>query len=573
MLFNDLHFYFFPNNDVHPARRMRIQKAIDYGATWERAWCDNVTHVIVDKSMTISQLLKYIRVDDLPDRIVIVNEDYPADCIGFRTMLDPALPQFSVQGRTACNPAAKVHECQEQASPKLKTAARAVAQIVTPSQEERVNETFIGPNASPSLNECLPHLTQIADSFVQPDVPSTRELDEALAQAKNLSDLPLEDELDSRPSSKDGAAADPHIEGIKLLPTTKANGKMKTFQDKFQCMQKHTGKDGESPNLATIAILQQMADYYGQTGDEWRVRAYRKAISTLRTHPHKVCTKEEALALPNVGDRLATKIEEIVLTNRLRRLESAQAEPSDELLRKFTGVYGAGHIVASQWVRKGYKSLDELLEKGDLTANQRIGIEHYEDFQQRIPRQEVERHGDVVRKELQKHDPTFEVIIGGSYRRGSKDTGDIDCMITRPGSDLAYIRSVVVEKLVPSLFSKGFLTAELAATSRTEGSKWHGASCLPEVRVWRRIDFLFVPPDELGAALIYFTGNDIFNRSLRLLASKYGMRLNQRGLYKDVMRGEKRMKITDGTLLEGADEKRIFQILNVPWRPPEHRNC
>jgi DNA polymerase IV len=77
----------------------------------------------------------------------------------------------------------------------------------------------------------------------------------------------------------------------------------------------------------------------------------------------------------------------------------------------------------------------------------------------------------------------------------------------------------------------------------------------------------------MGAALIYFTGNDIFNRSLRLLASKKGMRLNQKGLFKDVMRGTERKKITDGELLEGRDERRIFEILGVPWRPPGHRIC
>jgi len=40
----------------------------------------------------------------------------------------------------------------------------------------------------------------------------------------------------------------------------------------------------------------------------------------------------------------------------------------------------------------------------------------------------------------------------------------------------------------------------------------------------------------MGVALLYFTGNDIFNRSMRLLTSKKGMRLNQHTLFKDVMR-------------------------------------
>jgi DNA polymerase lambda/DNA polymerase IV len=82
-----------------------------------------------------------------------------------------------------------------------------------------------------------------------------------------------------------------------------------------------------------------------------------------------------------------------------------------------------------------------------------------------------------------------------------------------------------------------------------------------------------VPESQYGAALVYFTGNDIFNRSMRLLASRKGMRLNQRGLYKEVMRGKNRVKVTEGELLEGRDEKRIFELLGVKWREPSERWC
>lgn len=73
--------------------------------------------------------------------------------------------------------------------------------------------------------------------------------------------------------------------------------------------------------------------------------------------------------------------------------------------------------------------------------------------------------------------------------------------------------------------------------------------------------------------MIYFTGNDIFNRSIRLLASRRKMRLNQRGLYKNVFRGSKREKLTEGELVEGKSEKRIFEILGVRWREPHERWC
>ncbi|KAF2486929.1 DNA polymerase beta-like protein [Neohortaea acidophila] len=572
-IFKSQRFYFFPNSDKHPARKLRIAKAIEFGATWESEFNESVTHIVADKSMDYGLLLKYLKKDALPPHIALVSENYPAECITFCRLLDPRQPQFKVRGYDLSAAAPPISSASSDRSLKLKPAPDSVRarQPETPVQDDRVPES--PPTVSTEDGEGEEDRNPSA-----PPIESTAEFDAALKQARDLRHVPLDMEEDSgsRPTSSDGPATDDERPPAGSELDRRKKGKAQNYQAKFQCMHKHTGSD-ENPNVGTIAILQQMAEYYNQVGDEWRTRAYRKAISTLRNHPTKVWTREEALALPQIGGRLASKIEEIAYTNRLRRLDNAKAEPQDQVLQTFMQVYGAGFAQASKWVNAGYTTLDELVEKAELTPNQRIGIDHYADFNSRIPRAEVEQHGNAVRKALHKIDPAFDVIVGGSYRRGAKDSGDIDCIITRPNTDLPHIRQVVLDQLVPKLFAKRFLMAELAATSRDDGSKWHGASCIAgsssSTGIWRRIDLLLVPSDELGAALIYFTGNDIFNRSLRLLASTKGMRLNQRGLYKDVIRGKGREKLSEGTLVEGRDEKRIFEVLGVPWRPPEHRIC
>ena len=202
-----------------------------------------------------------------------------------------------------------------------------------------------------------------------------------------------------------------------------------------------------------------------------------------------------------------------------------------------------------------------------------IGLAHYEDFLARVPRKEVELHGKVVRDLLSKVDAGIQITTGGSYRRGAADSGDIDFIITKPDASLETLRTIIISTVVPLLFSMNYLRAGLATTAKEGGSKWHGAACVPGSRTWRRVDFLLVPWDEMGAALIYFTGNDIFNRSIRLLASKKDMRLNQHGLWRDVIRGKNRKRITQGTLVEARSERRIFAALGVPYRPPEHRIC
>jgi DNA polymerase IV len=342
----------------------------------------------------------------------------------------------------------------------------------------------------------------------------------------------------------------------------------------FLCMESHNGASkGQNANAQTIEKLQEMATMYESRGDQWRTKAFREAIGRLRRHSQLIRTSQEARNI-GLGESVAAQVEEIVSTGRYKRLEYAQNDPRTQVLKLFKGVYGAGEATAYSWIAQGFRTLEGLRNKADLTPNQRIGLEHYDDFQQRIPRKEVEQHAAVVERALQAADPKLQLIVGGSYRRGSKDSGDIDCIITMEGADIVRIRTLMLDTVIPALTDQGFLKVALAAgrSSRDDTSKWHGASVLPGSERWRRIDFLFVPWEELGAALIYFTGNDLFNRSIRFLAGKKGMRLNQHGLCKHVMRGPKRQRINDGTLVESHDERRIFQILGVPYRAPEDRN-
>jgi len=66
----------------------------------------------------------------------------------------------------------------------------------------------------------------------------------------------------------------------------------------------------------------------------------------------------------------------------------------------------------------------------------------------------------------------------------------------------------------------------------------------------------------MPAAMIYFTGNDHYNRSLRLKARHMGYSLNQKCLSKSVIRDKKGEKMTEGTRVPGVKtEQDIFRIL------------
>lgn len=428
------------------------------------------------------------------------------------------------------------------------------------------------------------HIDDVGDCPASKSENGKENLEEMIAEAKKGHAEFLE-ELDESESGScsgsDSEGSDGEVVAIKrskkLHGLTRGQKVDKAGIEKaFQCYYKHTGEeDSAGPNAKVIQILSEMHSHYERMRDQWRSMAYKRAISTLRRQTVPIVYAKDAVKLPFIGARLALKIEEIALTNRLRQLQYALSDPDNKLLKLFTGVYGAGFVQAQQWIAAGYTSLEDLLAKATLTDNQRIGVERYTDFAQRIPREEVRQHGELVIAAAKKLDPNMQAEIMGSYRRGAPTCGDIDLILTKPGAEALEL-AAFLDDLAAALTRSGFLKATLASAPwrRGDGAKLHGASQLAAGLPWRRIDLLMVPWRERGAALVYFTGNDVFNRSLRLLAARKGYRLNQRGLYRDVLRGGGRGgRGTEGRLVEGESERRIFEVLGVPWRPPGERNC
>ena len=66
----------------------------------------------------------------------------------------------------------------------------------------------------------------------------------------------------------------------------------------------------------------------------------------------------------------------VATTGELQRLQNLDA--SDRTVELFMGVYGIGRSRALQFVMKGFRTLKDLLERGELNQSQRIGIELYD---------------------------------------------------------------------------------------------------------------------------------------------------------------------------------------------------
>ncbi|KAM7219168.1 hypothetical protein V8F06_005465 [Rhypophila decipiens] len=644
-IFRDLAFFYIPNNDISPARKLRIKRAQEYGARWVRD-LSGASHVVVDKNLTFKDIQKVLG-SAVDSSLVVVTEDYPIECVNFQTLLNPVQTRYRVPGCPLPAPSASAGPADviipsSQASDQslqVKGGSRARERVRslregTPLRSEdlspRKNTQQQSPRDAEAASGALSNNSQQGVSAMsisesparalstdqpQANRPTTShkdDLSEYINLMRQYKDLPLdneeeEDDLQSTADPRDDEIEDPssseeeRSKRRRSTRITRPTQKYISSQDRFACHKggtKSKSQDSTNPNSRTIEMLQQMCDYYTRINDHWRTTAYRKAITTLKKQTTKITCESQAYALPNIGGRLAQKIEEIVNTDRLKRLEYANDEPLDNVLELFLKIYDVGTSRANKWISQGFRTLDDLKERAALTTNQRVGIEHFDDLNTRIPREEVTLLGEYVKKEAKLIDPAVELLIGGSYRRGSDSSADIDFIVTKKDTVSSGELVPFLKELIEVLERKAFITATLAALHSSERSgkdgavsKWHGCCVLPsssssgmapnaaegknsEKRaIWRRIDFLLVPETEYGAALIYFTGNDIFNRSMRLLASKKGMRLNQRGLYRYVMRGKGRVKVTEGELVEGRDEKRIFEILGVQWREPSERWC
>ncbi|EXJ85006.1 hypothetical protein A1O3_05681 [Capronia epimyces CBS 606.96] len=558
-MFRGLTFFFVPNNDICQARRFRIHKAIQYGAAWANEWCNEVTHIIVCENLDVKEASKEFAYKEIPNHPSLVNVNWLIECLSRKIVCETHWNRFQVPGFES-GKAVMGQPSPKDSRPELGHRPRSDATRLRVAEEPaRRSERHHFAVPTPEEEEI---------ARLNEETRSEDELDNAIKDVRSIGSLPLDLSVDENAKSlSDESEID---QTLAILP---GDGKARKGNSRIMCMAKHDGSNDDNPNAQTIDKLLKMADYYAATGDQWRTRAYRQAVTALRKQTQVIRTKQEALALRGIGERIAEKIQEIVSTGRLQRLDNAQMDSRDKILRLFMGIYQVGYPTASRWIAEGHRTLEDLYQKVDLNRNQRIGIEHYDDFQQRIPRAEVAQHAAIVKKELEAADAGLQMIIGGSYRRGSADCGDIDILIFKKHAGLDHIRTLMMGTVIPRLTEQGFLKVALASSHHEDsGSKWHGASALQGSKVWRRIDLLFVPWAELGAALIYFTGNEYFNRSLRLHASRKQMRLNQHGLYADVMRGPGRERLADGRLLEGHDEKRIFEVLGVTYRPPEHRN-
>lgn len=364
-----------------------------------------------------------------------------------------------------------------------------------------------------------------------------------------------------------------------------------------------------------VAGLKEMVEIYGRSVDktekEWKALACGAVASFLER-----CTWSDDKLLrmtiadlkrdiPKCGDSLARYIVDLVQTGSCEKLDNLLADPFRCAGRRLTQVWGIGPKKAHELHRNfGVETVDDLrallAQTPDLIP-QRVqkALACYEDLLERIPRDETALIGSTIRQVAINRSRGRAVVAEtvGSFRRGKADCGDVDVLITWCGyKSRAVERATFLATIVETLEQDGFLTYNLTdceppahdsrqTTKRRRSDSDEDASHLgnddndeekpasymgicklehPRAK-HRRLDIKVYDEAQWPFAMLYFTGSDHFNRSMRHFAKKCGYSLSDRGL--------RPRNSSKNSGIPCRTERDIFFALGLEYRPPHTRGA
>ena len=303
-------------------------------------------------------------------------------------------------------------------------------------------------------------------------------------------------------------------------------------------------------NQKLITVFKELLQLRVRQGQQWKAKAYSKAVETLQSLDYNLESGAQAKNLKGFGASLCAKIDEILTTGTCQELEttlSSSDSEREQVLDLFCSVERVGQVTATRWYDLGYRKLEDI-PPGSLTTAQRIGIELRSDLQVRIPRVEIDTFERRLKQWLR--GTGIQFCIAGSYRRGAMDSGDIDVLVvTHEKYDV--MDEVLACKMFTHTLAKG-------------RKKYLGVGVIDTLH--RRIDIEVVTPEEYPFTLLYFTGSGKHNILMRehvSITSKGKWRLNEKGIY------EGRYKIKECASLKS--ERDIFEFVGMDYLEPNER--
>ncbi|HSO49759.1 MAG TPA: DNA polymerase/3'-5' exonuclease PolX [Acidimicrobiia bacterium] len=312
--------------------------------------------------------------------------------------------------------------------------------------------------------------------------------------------------------------------------------------------------------LETLRMLAELAKLTALdegSPQAFRVRAYENALHGIEGYQGELSglSKQQLVEIKGVGASTADKILEFHSTGSVAKLDALR-EKYPPAFVELTKIPGLGpktlKLLRSELGVEDIAGLREAISTERLRELPGLGKTSEEKIGKAIER--LGLHGKDRRSALVEALPLArslaaritsltsveEAVPCGSIRRFSETVGDIDIVVatTDPAQVSAFVLGLPeVHEVIGSGDTKtSFLTRE-----------------------GMQVDVRTVRPDQLGSALLYFTGSKAHNIALRQRAIDRGWLLSEYGLFEE------------DTVVASHTEESVYEALEMAFVPPPLR--
>ncbi len=312
-------------------------------------------------------------------------------------------------------------------------------------------------------------------------------------------------------------------------------------------------------NSEIAQIFEEIAIYLSMEEESFRSRAYREASDSIAglgedlSDIYRRSGIEGLKNVPGVGVSIAEKIEELLKTEKLEYYDELKKKTPVEL-KELLRVEGLGpKNIKRLYIDLKIKNLKDLeravklhkireLEGFGEKSEENIlkGIEFLIKAGDRIPLGIALPIAERIKNTLKNLGGVEMIDVAGSIRRRKETIGDVDILIV--SNKPAPIMDCFVNLPdVARIYGKGATKSSVRLKDGIDA----------DLRIVRR--------ESYGAALCYFTGSKEHNVSLRSIAIKKGLKLNEYGLY------------SGNKMVAGKTEEEIYKKLGLKYISPEMR--
>ncbi|RDD43530.1 DNA-directed DNA/RNA polymerase mu [Trichoplax sp. H2] len=391
------------------------------------------------------------------------------------------------------------------------------------------------------------------------------------------------------------------LENNTQLSDGSADGESSLQLTKYECQRVTTLDHYNRKLVEALELLESHALLIGGEQSQGRALAFKRSSTAMKGLPKEIENVDEISSLRHLGNHSLRIIGEILTKGYSDEVEQIRNSEFYKATKLFNNIFGVGPTTARYWYDKGLRTFDDLRNSEiiKLTDRQQSGLDNYDELCEPVTLEQAQRIRDMVQNEIDIILPGTKSMLVGGHRRGKKAGHDTDILIWHPeeGKERGLLT-----KLVDRLELKGYIkykeminidaNTDEAFLRRTNSrglsdikekpgkamdhlERCFGIFSFPRTLLQllqnddnpsaaRRVDLIVTPASQWAYALVGWTGNKQYNRSLRLYAWKE-LQIN--------LSSHAAFDCREQKLLPASTEQDIFNYLKLTYREPWERNC